>query len=82
LIDGFFSWRFKTMATHIVNAAPMVIDLGTQDLSTRQLPREPDALPQHLPKFWLFTQKGPLTPQLVVGAERVNMYGADFIEYC
>ena len=69
------------MATHIVNAAPMVIDLGTQDLSTRQLPREPDALPQHLPKFWLFTQKGPLTPQLVVGADRVNMYGADSFDY-
>ena len=69
------------MATHIVNAAPMVIDLGTQDLSTRQLPREPDALPQHLPKFWLFTQKGPLTPQLVVGADRVNMYGAESFDY-
>ncbi len=65
------------METHIVNAAPMVIDLGTQDLSTRQLPREPDAIPQHLPKFWLFAEKGPLTPQLVVGSDRINTYGED-----
>ena len=60
---------------YIVNAAPMVIQLGTQDLSTRQLPREAEAIPQHCPKFFLFAQKGPTTPQLVVGAERTNMYG-------
>ena len=65
------------MAGYIVNAAPMVIDLGTQDLSTRKLPRETDAVPQHLPKFYLFTRKGPDTPQLVVGNERDNMYGAE-----
>lgn len=65
------------MVTQIINAAPMVIDLGVQDLSTRQLPREPDAIPQHLPKFWLFTQKGPKNPQLVVGNNRDMMYGTD-----
>ena len=65
------------MVTQIINAAPMVIDLGVQDLSTRQLPREPDAIPQHLPKFWLFTQKGPSNPQLVVGNNRDMMYGTD-----
>ena len=65
------------MSSYIVNAAPMVIDRGTQDLSTRQLPRVPEDLPQHLPKIYLYTQKGPLTPQLVVGAERTNMYGAN-----
>lgn len=65
------------MATQIVNAAPMVIDLGVQDLSTRQLPREPEAIPQHLPKFYLFAQKGPSNPQLVVGASRNMMYGTD-----
>jgi hypothetical protein len=55
----------------------MVIQYGTQDLSTRQLPREPEAIPQHLPKFYLYAQKGPSTPQLVVGAERITMYGQD-----
>lgn len=65
------------MANQIVNAAPMVIDYGTEDLSTRLLPREPELIPQHLPKFFLFTQKGPTTPQLVVGNERNLMYGTD-----
>lgn len=65
------------MSTYIINAAPMVIQYGTQDLSTRQLPREPEAIPQHLPKFYLYAQKGPTTPQLVVGAERDRMYGTD-----
>lgn len=65
------------MAGYIINAAPMVIELGTQDLSTRQVPRQPEAIPQHCPKFYLFTRKGPLTPQLVVGSERINMFGAE-----
>lgn len=53
----------------------MVMELGTQDLSKRQVPREPEAIPQHLPKFFLFAQKGPLGPQLVSGAEALSMYG-------
>lgn len=65
------------MANQIVNAAPMVIDYGTQDLSTRQLPREPDLVPQHLPKFYLFTRKGPSTPQLVVGNQRNTIFGSE-----
>jgi len=65
------------MAEYIINAAPMVIERGIQDLSTRQLPREPEAIPQHCPKFFLFAQKGPTDPQLVVGAERINMFGMD-----
>lgn len=65
------------MSGYIVNAAPMVIELGTQDLSTRQLPRETDAVPQHLPKFFLFCRKGPTEPQLVVGNERINMFGEE-----
>lgn len=60
----------------IVNAAPMVIDYGTQDLSTVQLPREPEAIPQHLPKVFLFAEKGPQEPQLVSGVELINTFGA------
>lgn len=63
------------MAKQIVNAASMVNELGTQDLSKRQVPREPEAIPQHLPKFFLFTQKGPLGPQLVSAAEALRLYG-------
>lgn len=64
------------MVQSIVNAAPMVIEYGTDDQSIRALPREPEAIPQHLPKFFLYTQKGPADEQLVSGAELVNTYGA------
>ena len=63
--------------TYIVNAAPMVIDLGTQDLSTTQPARVPVAIPQHLPKIYLYAQKGPTSPQLVSGPEFVNMFGSE-----
>lgn len=59
----------------IVNAAPMTIFRGTDDKSTRALVAEPEVLPTHLPKVYLYTKKGPTTPQLVVGASRTKMYG-------
>jgi hypothetical protein len=69
------------MANQIVNAAPMVVEYGTQDLSTRQPPRVPEAIPQHLPKFYLFTQKGPKAPQLCSGAERDRLFGSASFDY-
>lgn len=65
------------MVASIINAAPMVIDRGTQDLSTRQVPREQEPLPQHLPLVFLYTQKGPATRQLVSGANRDAIFGSD-----
>jgi hypothetical protein len=65
------------MANQIVNAAPMVVDRGTQDLSVRQVPREAELIPQHLPKFYLFAQKGPTEPQLVSGVEAERMFGTE-----
>ena len=65
------------MPNQIVNGAPMVIEYGTQDLSTRQLPREPEFIPQHLPKFFTFAQKGDLKPQLVSGAELERVFGSE-----
>lgn len=61
----------------IVNAAPMTIMLGTQDLSTRQVPPEPEALPTHLPKIYIYTKKGPTDPQLVSGSNMTRLYGED-----
>lgn len=63
------------MSNSIVNGAPMVIEYGTQDLSTTQLPREAEAIPQHLPKFFTFAQKGDLNSNLVSGAEAARIYG-------
>jgi hypothetical protein len=65
------------MSSTIVNAAPLVIDRGTQDLSTRSVPRDPEAIPQHLPKYYLFAETGPEDDQLVVGADLINIYGAE-----
>lgn len=61
----------------IVNAAPDVRLLGTQDSSTRELIREPRQTPVFCPKIYIYAQKGPTTPQLVVGGSRALMYGTD-----
>jgi hypothetical protein len=60
---------------YIVNAAPMVIDLGISDKSTVALPREIEQTAQHIPKFYIYAEKGPQTPQLLGGNERITMYG-------
>lgn len=65
------------MTAQIINAAPLTIQRGTQDLSTRQVPIEPEAIPTHLPKTYIYAQKGPATPQLVEGSSRVSIYGVD-----
>lgn len=63
----------------IVNAAPMVIDQGTQDLSTRQIPLGPDEQPQHLPVFWGFFAKGKVGRNYVdlESASLTQLYGDD-----
>lgn len=65
------------MANQIVNAAPMVIEQGIQDLSTRTLPREAENIPQHLPKFYVFARKGLPVPELVSGSERDQIFGSE-----
>lgn len=49
----------------ILNAAPMVIDQGTRDLSMRSVPRGVLQIPQHLPKLYIFAEKGKVGPQYV-----------------
>jgi hypothetical protein len=65
------------MTPTIVNAAPMTRMLGIEDLSTRALVPEPEAIPTHLPKIYVYAQKGPLDPQLVSGNSMTKMYGVD-----
>lgn len=62
---------------NIVNGAPLTIFRGIQDLSNRTLPVELEVLPTHLPKIYIYAQKGPTAPQLVVGGGRDQMYGSD-----
>lgn len=63
------------MTATIVNAAPMTRLLGTQDKSTRPLVREPEARPTHLPKVYIYAEKGDTNPHLVVGDSRTQIYG-------
>lgn len=67
--------------TTIINAAPQAILRGVQDLSGRTPVYEPEAIPQHLPHVFLYTEKGPLSPQLVVGDSLVTMFGAKSFDY-
>lgn len=61
----------------IVNGAPGVVDYGVQDLSTRPYSRAPEELPQHLPKYFIFAQKGPSSEELLAGNDRLLMYGEE-----
>jgi len=65
--------------TDILNAAPMVISQGTRDLSTRVVPRAALQLPQHLPKIYIFAEKGKVGPQYVDfdNASLTQLYGSE-----
>lgn len=68
------------MTTTIVNAAPMLISRGVQDLSTTQVPAAADELPTHLPLVYTYAQKGPgapgdIQPMLVSGSAVSTIFG-------
>jgi hypothetical protein len=60
----------------IKDATPQVVNLGAQDLSTRNVPVTSQPIPQHLPLFYTFAEKGPNKRELVGGDGLTNMYGA------
>lgn len=61
----------------IKNAAPMVIDQGTQDLSMRFPVVNSLVAPQHLPKIYIFAEKGPMGPNYLDMSSNslTNVYG-------
>lgn len=61
----------------ITSASPQSIHLGTDDKSGMIVTPEREPIPQHLPKFYLFTEKGPTEPMLVGGARMLALYGAN-----
>lgn len=61
----------------IVNAAPMHLMFGTEDVSTRALQLEPLETPSHLPKFYVWSKRGPTSQQLVVGNSRTLIFGVE-----
>lgn len=59
-----------------LKAAPKAILNGVRDESGGNLPVIPEQIPTHLPHVFLFTEKGPLEPQIVVGSSAQRMYGS------
>ncbi len=64
------------MTNLVVNGAPHVVELGIKDSSRVVAQREPEAIPQHLPKVFIFAERGTEAEWLGVGNEREVMYGA------
>lgn len=60
----------------IVNAAPMTLLLGIQDNSTAALSVQPEQIPTHCPKVFLYTQKGPAGKPQLVSDGIAQMFGA------
>lgn len=67
--------------SQITKARPRAILQGIRDLSRRTPPVAPEQIPQHLPHVYLFTERGPTLPHLVVGASRTKTYGARSFDY-
>lgn len=67
--------------TTITNAAPKSNLLGIKDESRGAPVIEPEALPTHLPHVFIFAERGPTEPQLVVGDSLTRMYGARSLDY-
>jgi hypothetical protein len=65
------------MSNNIINAAPMVIDLGRQDLSTKPYSSVQVEIPTHLPKVYIYAEKGPTTTELIPTEARNNTYGSN-----
>ncbi len=58
-------------------ATPRFVALGTDDKSSRLVPRGVEFVPQHMPKFYIFASKGPMKDQIVSGAAATMLYGSD-----
>lgn len=63
------------MSSYVRNATPRAILHGIEDRSIRQPVAVPELIPQHLPHVFLFTERGSLEPQLMVGDSLVKTYG-------
>lgn len=64
----------------IKNASPEFITLGIKDMSSRLVPLENTPLPQHLPLFFLYTQKGPTERKVVDAASFNVLYGNESLK--
>lgn len=63
----------------ILNGAPSTIMKGILDLSPRQVARQPEERPTHLPLCFFFAPEGPTSRQ-IVGSQFTTLYGADALD--
>ena len=59
----------------ITSAVPRTRTLGISDVSMRQVVRDVLPTPDHLPKIYIYAEKGPTEPLLVAPADAVTLYG-------
>ena len=62
------------------NAAPMAWFTGTKDNSGRVPGLTDAARAIHTPMHFIYAEKGPTEPQLLVGQELINTYGDKFLD--
>lgn len=60
------------MSISLNKSTPRHIQLGTEDLSARALPLVQETVPQHLPLFLSFTERGKTEPQIVSSLGYIN----------
>lgn len=69
-------------SVEIYNSTPNILYTGIQDLSTRTIIPEPEKYPQHLPLFFVFSEKGnPDDVHVVSKTAFIATYGNGFIDY-
>ena len=59
----------------ITSAVPRTRTLGISDVSQRQVIRDVLPTPDHLPKIFLYCEKGPTEPTLVAPADAATLFG-------
>lgn len=64
------------MTINFPNASPEAILLGADDQSIRQILPEPEPIPQHLPKVFIYSPKGTTKSTLTGAAKLIPLYGA------
>ncbi len=64
------------MSNLITSAAPMVIDLGTKDSSKKSVNLSVQPIPQHLPKIYIYAEKGDEEPTFTANTSALGLkYG-------
>ena len=71
-IAYYLSSEGTKMTISLIKSTPRSIQLGTEDVSARALPVSQETLPQHLPLFLMFTEKGKTEPQIASNLGYIN----------